>query len=214
MKDLKAAIFDWNGTLIDDVWIVHQSVIAIFESYGLKPPALKRYRNEIVADFMLFYLKYGIPSGTTKEELNKIRKKVLEERWNEVELHKGAAQTVKELKKIGLKIGIVSGEVPEILKKRLETFGIGHLFDSVKGGAWGHKEKSLAETLKKFGLKPKEAIYVDDTFDGITAAKNVGMAAIGWTKGYNSKRLVKKANPDFIADSMSKVKKIIKNGGR
>lgn len=212
MNRWKMAIFDWNGTLIDDPWIVFKSVEEIFKTYGLNPPTIEQYRDEIVADFMQFYRKYGIPGKATKEDLNKIRKRVLEEHWNEVKLHDGAIAMIEELKKLGLRIGIVSGEVPEILDKRLETFGIRHLFDSVKGGAWGYKEQALTETLKEFNLTPKEAFYLDDTFDGIGAAKSTGLATFGWTKGYHSIALVKKAGPDFLIYSMEKMLDIIKNG--
>lgn len=212
MNRWKMAIFDWNGTLIDDPWIVFKSVEEIFKMYGLEPPTIAQYRDEIVADFMQFYRKYGIPGKATKEELNEIRKRVLEEHWNEVKLHDGAVAMIEELKKLGLKTGIVSGEVPEILDKRLETFGIRHLFDSVKGGAWGYKEQALAETLEKFNLTPEQAFYLDDTFDGIGAAKTAGLATFGWTKGYHSIALVKTAEPDFLIYSMEEMLDIIKNG--
>ena len=203
------ALFDWNGTLIDDVRIVYKSVEEIFKTYGLKPPSVETYRNEIVANFMQFYSKYGIPEYATKEDLNKIRKRVLMEYWDSAKLHDNAVATIKELKRQGLKIRIVSGEVPEILEKRLKTFGIKYLFDVVKGGAWGHKEKALSETLKEFNLNPEQAFYVDDTFDGIGAAKNTGLATFGWTKGYHSLKLIKNAKPDFIISSMNELRNII-----
>lgn len=208
---MKLLILDWNGTAFNDKRVVYRSVKTIFETYGVKPPARKQYFEEITADFMKFYWKYGIPKTATGDDLNKIRKTYLEAHWNEAKLNKGLETLLDWCVYKLIRTAIVSAEVEEVLKKRMESFRLNIYLDRVKGSAW-NKEEAFVEILDYFGVKAEEAVYVDDTFDGITAAKNVELKTIGFTKGYNSVSRIKLAEPDFMVSRLAQIVGMILEG--
>lgn len=203
-------VCDWNGTILDDLALVYASVLEIFRVYGIRPPPIAVYQAEITARFMDFYHAHGIPASVTPYDVNAIRKRFFEKRWNDVRLHRHADELLVLMEQLQLFVGIVSAEVDDVLNKRLLQFGITHYFDTVIGNAWD-KEKALREALDVFHFLPEEAAYVDDTEDGLTAAKNVGMLAIGVTHGYHSPGRIFSAQPDerYVARSFSHLKRII-----
>lgn len=202
----KLGIFDWNGTLLDDLNLVYGSVTAIFKYYNLKPPELATYREKITAQFMNFYYGEGIPKTATGDDLNKIRKEYFEKHKDEVMLNKNALATLKKLKTMSMKTAIVSGEMAGYLQKRLKQFEISHLFDKVCDGAYD-KEKALTQTLYYFRVKPEESFYVDDTEDGIKAAKKVGIKTFGFIhpNSYHSPERILSAEPNYPIYSLDKI---------
>lgn len=209
-RPLLMVICDWNGTLLDDLGLVYGSVLEIFSVYGLPPPSLGQYRAEITADFKEFYHAHGIPDGVEIHDLNAIRKRYFEKRWKEARLHRNADEFLELLQQLKLFMGIVSAEIDTVLKKRLEQFGITQYFDGVIGNAWD-KEKALKEMLGMFHFLPEEAAYVDDTFDGLMAARKVGILPIGVTHGYHTPGRIFSAQPDerYVARSFPHLKHIV-----
>ncbi len=193
--ELKLAVFDWNGTTIDDLPLVYGSVKEIFRIYGIPAPPLESYREEITADFMKFYENHGL-TGATKEDLNAIRKRYLAEHGHAAKLHPGAKELIELCKRIGLQTAIVSAEIADVLDKRVTEFGLFPFIDRITGGAYD-KPAALIETLDFFGVAAENAFYLDDTFDGLMAAKAVGLNTIGFCNGYNSRKRIMYAEPDF-----------------
>lgn len=198
MNKIEAVIFDWNGTLHDDLGgLAYRSVVEIFETYKLPPPTLDEYRQEITASFMKFYYKHGFaPNFSGQGEdgdskaLNVIRKKYYTENGDKGNIRPDATQTVFNLRSMGIKVGIVSAEIESILFEKLNSSDLHRLFDSqfVRAQIWGDKGPALLEMCKKLDVSPGNTIYVDDTVDGTGSAKKVGLLPIGFGNetGYNS----------------------------
>ena len=68
MKNL--VLFDWNGTLYDDVSDWFKAVRDVFSYFGKKPPTIKQYFAELQGDYLEIYQKRGIV--ISREELGKI----------------------------------------------------------------------------------------------------------------------------------------------
>ena len=45
----KMIIFDWNGTLIDDVWLNLNAINGVLEKRGIKPITTEYYKMVIIA---------------------------------------------------------------------------------------------------------------------------------------------------------------------
>lgn len=118
MDKIEAVIFDWNGTLYDDLeGLAYRSVIKIFETYNLSPPTIDEYRQEITASFMKFYYKHGfVPNfsgqgadGDSKA-LNVIRKKYYTDNGDKGNIRQDATRTMLNLRAVGIKVGIERAE--------------------------------------------------------------------------------------------------------
>ncbi len=198
----KLVVCDWNGTLLNDLWLAYLSTEKIFEAFGVPVPTLREYQNEIESDFSKFYIQHGIANFDLNIN-NTIRTRVFEENWDKVELH-GPVVTnriLMRMKELGLRLAIVSAELPEILARRMEQFQLGDVFDYVRGGTWP-KNAALGEVLVHFGVKPEETFYIDDTYEGISIAKEHGMKTFGFTEGYNTRERIIDAKPTYVVSSL------------
>ncbi len=209
LKHVKTAVCDWNGTLINDLPLVYESVKLIFSTFGLPAPTLREYREEMSQEWVNFYLNHGIPPGDSMEELKKtlngIRRNVLETHWDSVELHPGAVDSLSLFKARGMKVLLVTGEVEEIVEQRLRQFNLTRFFDGVFGGAYRKNE-----ILAGLDLLPEESMYADDDPMGLRGAKALGFVTIGMTHGYASERRIRDANPDLVANNFAEVIEFMK----
>jgi len=209
----RVVIFDFNGTLIDDLHIAYGSVQKIFSVYHLSCPTIDQFREEISADFMEFYYGHGFPRTTTVEELNTIRKSFYETSGHNAKIRMDVPATLRWLFSAGLHTAIVSAERSATLYKYLVQGGLQKWFDCILPEAWGKgtKQKYLLSVAEIFEVEPSDMIYVDDTVDGLTAARNAGVIPVAFTNptGYNSaSRLLKVAN--LSIKEISEVGEIVK----
>lgn len=203
-----AVIFDWNGTLLDDFWLMTRAMQEIFRHYGVVPPSGETYRKEMNATSMLaiekFYHDHGIPSHITLREMNEIWHRVTREHWRETELFIGAREVLEECGRIGVFCGLVSAEKKEILAERLRMFEIENRFQSVEGDAYD-KRAALEAMLARAGIMSACAVYVDDTEAGIAHAKAAGMKTVGVASGYSSAERIIRANPDLFVHTVAEL---------
>lgn len=187
----KVIVFDFNGTLLDDLHVAYGSVREIFRTYGISCPTLEQYREEISADFMELYYRYGFPRTTTADDLNVIRKKFYQANEGAAQIRADAPATLDWLFVHGFRTAIVSAETMTTLHKYLVQSGLQRKFDFVRAEAWGSKEakvNAFLQTVQVFGCLPAEMIYLDDTVDGLIAAKNAGVTPVAFINptGYTS----------------------------
>jgi len=213
MRLPKIVIFDFNGTLLDDLHIAYGSVQEIFRVYDIPCPAVKQYREEISADFMEFYYQHGFPRTITAEELNEIRRKFYRANGDNARIRVDVYSTINQLLVLGFYTAIVSAEVTTTLHKYLLREGLNRKFDFVRPEAWGSKEaksKALLQVADVFNCSPEDMIYVDDSVDGLMAAKNTSVVPMAFTNptGYNSShRLMEVA--DISVNEISDLKGLL-----
>ena len=63
------------------------------------------------------------------------------------------------------------------------------------------KDKKLRSAMRKYNLNPKETFYIGDETRDIEAAKKVRIKSVAVTWGFESEKVLKKADPDFIIKS-------------
>lgn len=202
------AIFDWNGTLLDDLSVVYESIVEIFKAYKLPAPTLEQYRNEIETDFMKFYYDHGTPKEVTADDLNAIRKAYLIIHGQKAHLRPEAKELLFLCQKLKMSTAIVSGEREDMLLEKLKQLKISPFFNVVRSNSW-EKEKVLVEVLDQLIVPAEKAFYLDDSVDGLQSAKNLGIVTIGFTAGYCPETKILGVKPDFQIDSLEKVMEII-----
>lgn len=202
MREQKLAMFDWNGTLLDDVKIAHKGVSKIFQHFGLIPPPFDEYRNEITVDIISFYHQRGIPPTTSYEDLNKIFKPVIEGHWGRVELSRYANPLLRHCEMFEIPRVLITMENDVIIGRRIKQFKLTDKFDQIIARAHD-KAAVMKSMLDKFGVKdPQEAFYLGDTIGDIEASKEAGVVSIAYTNGYNSRKKLEAAKPDYLVDGL------------
>lgn len=217
---LDLIILDNNGTMWDDLHVNYGMIQEIYRQYarkiepGTPVPTVEQFREEICADFMNFYRDHGFTQELFPQkdkelgmELNVIRKAYYAEHGKAAQFRPGLAEFLQEARDWGLKTAVCSAEMEEMLKQNMTAAGLSPLLDDIHGNAFPHKEEVLARILVDLGVQPERAAYVDDTVDGLTAAKHMGMVRIAFAHetGYNSRPRLEKTNPQMVVGSFTEL---------
>jgi phosphoglycolate phosphatase-like HAD superfamily hydrolase len=197
-------IFDWDGTLLDNIGITHEASSHTFKTLApeVPIPTLEEFREEFSAEnVMEYYYKRGIPRTVTKDELYALWESKYDPLCIEhVRLHKGAGHLLHILNAYHVRNGIVSAARPSTVT-HLERLKITRYFEHVLFDAHD-KEIGILAMLDRCKILPRYAFYVDDTVSGIQQAKRAGVTTIGFIHGQNSERLIRAAKPDHVVGSM------------
>ena len=103
--------------------------------------------------------------------------------YAEFHLYPDVQETLSKLKKMGLKLGIITGGYEEDIEMILPKTGLAELFDVKVGvntaGKRKPNPKAFKYALKQLNLKPSEAIFVGDNLKAdYEGAEKVGMMPV------------------------------------
>jgi len=184
---LKAVIFDLDGTLIDskiDFRKMKRRNIRLLEASGVEKGLLtEEMLNHDIEKRAIEDLR---KKGVSEEEIQRVFQKVAEimsevelEAIEDVKLLDGVVETLEKLKKIGLKIGIITRSCREYANRILEGFELERLIDALAARDDVLKPKPDPEhpryLMKILGVKPSETVLIGDHPIDALCAKNVGM---------------------------------------
>lgn len=203
----RLCIFDWNGTLQDDLHHIYEcGVRRIFAHFGLPCPTLDEYRNEVSANFMPFYHAHGIPTDVGRDDLNAIMAEGFKEKGRPADLFPDAADVVRMLHEWGFELMVVSGYAQEKLDAAVSRSGLGPFFSRVIGDV-SAKEPVYEECVRISGAG--HVVGVGDTVEDALAARSVGGTAFLCHRGFHTKERLSAETADleevYLIDALSDV---------
>jgi pyrophosphatase PpaX len=209
-REIKAVLFDIDGTLIDTTNLILSCYRHTFKIHSLKPKSDK----EIISLFGKPLEEcYGIhfPEKNSKV-LGETHLSFQEKNLHLCKSYEGAKETLKMLKEKGIKIAAVSARSKRTTKKSLEETGLIKYIDIVISREDVTHSKpnpeALLLALKALKVSPKHAIMVGDTRVDVEAGKNAGIKTIGVIYGPLGIKL-EEANPDLLVSSISGIVQFI-----
>ncbi len=192
MGKYKYVIWDWNGTLLDDLKINYDAINELLEKRGLPLlESLEQYRDFFGFPIISFYEKAGF--DFSKEDFKDTAKDYIEayyQRFYECDIFPETEGVLREVLALGVDQLIISASEQSGLIKQVEAFGIDHLFSNILGTSDIYA-KSKVEIGKAFikekGINPKEVLFVGDTTHDFETAEGIGCDCLLVSKGHNSK---------------------------
>ena len=183
-KDIKAAIFDLDGTLIDSMWIWEKIDTDYLINKGYtKPENLKDEIGHLSFEQTAIYFKNKFNISDTVEEIMKEWHSMAVAHYTkDVKLKPGAKDFLIKLKTMNIKIGLATSNSQELLKAALEANGIYELFDSITTTDEVARGKNFPDVYllssEKLGVKPHECVVFEDILPAVQGAKAAGMKVI------------------------------------
>jgi HAD superfamily hydrolase (TIGR01509 family) len=185
---LKAVFFDWGYTFVKGFKYRDKELNKLLKPFGLSWKIFKEIWRK-------FYILRSSGKIKTDKEFELIIqrttqklipvKKIIEITIESQIIPKEHIKIVKELKK-DFKVGILSNNIREWVLPVLKNYKIENLFDALiissKVGARKPDAIIYYEALKKFSIKPEEAIFIaDELSEDLVPARGLGMKTI-WLK--------------------------------
>lgn len=189
------AIFDFNGTIQDDVPYVYAGVRGVLMRFGITPPTLEEFLRWIRPEFGPFYWDLGVPRTVTESELNAIIAEVLA---SEPYPHAfpDALETIRTLAQESVACAVVSGWPEPGLGRALERHGVRAHVSFVRGGVtW--KASVFRECMAQAGIPSERTYVVGDTIYDAEAAHEVGAKPLICPRGFHSRERIVEAIADI-----------------
>ncbi|WP_429125120.1 HAD-IA family hydrolase [Aeromonas veronii] len=213
MQDIRLAIFDWDGTLMDSVGRIVACVQGAARDCELAVPAPTQIRQIIglsldVAMSRLFPLRSD--SGTAIDERQIA---MLIDRYRHHYLHDatpspmfaGAGELLHDWRFRGLQLAVATGKSRRGLDRVLDQTGLRPLFVTSRGADEARSKPDplmLEQILDELGLSPRQAVMVGDSVHDMAMAEAIAMPRIGVTWGVDSRDALSRYGPVAVVDSM------------
>lgn len=183
-KNIKAAIFDLDGTLIDSMWVWSQIDIDYLASKRLEVPS--NLKDEIAhlgfIDVALYFKKRFNLDDDLETILETWNKMALEHYSHNVKLKPGVLEFLKYLKDNDIKIGLASSSNLLLIESVLKSNGIYEYFDAITTTDEAKKDKSNPDVYllaaDKLKTSPDSCVVFEDIPEGIKGAKLANMSTI------------------------------------
>lgn len=209
---IKYLIWDWNGTLFNDVHLGVSIINNLLENNSLPPLTYDKYRNIFTFPVFEYYQKAGFDFNKISFEiLGKMFIEQYEKRKFEMDLFEGARDILQLAKNNGIKQSILSAYKLDTLLEVLQHYNILQFFENVSGLNdiyAGSKEKLGLELRKKIKLNKEEILLVGDTLHDADVAKAMDVECILISNGHQSQEKLK-ANGNIVLSDISELKNII-----
>ena len=218
-RRLQVILFDLDGTVLKNTFKAKEAKTAVIKriaELGLDANGITV--DDTVATMMQKAEEQAAKEGklsreSLRENLSMVLDKFDIEALYESELKKSAKNVICELKRSGVKVGLVSNSGSKGVKLALEKFDIQEFFDVVITRDDVKKIKPNGECIRRalsvLGYSPSDAAYVGDSWIDVMAAKDAGVMAIAIVGGISSKEKLLQSSPDKIIHSLDELLNIV-----
>ena len=205
MEKIKAVIFDLDGTLLNTLDDLADSVNRTMQKFGFKTRTNDEIRS-FVGNGVGLLIKRSMPEGNEErfeECLEAFRKDYSENMSNKTAPYDGITDLIKELRRKNIKIAVVSNKFDGAVKELCDFY-----FKDIIDKSIGESEKirkkpapdSVLGVLDYFGLDNSEAVYIGDSDVDMDTAHNANVISIGVTWGFRTRELLQEHGADYIVD--------------
>lgn len=171
-------IWDWNGTLFDDLDLSLYCLNRLLYNNGYKPIyTYEEYKSVFRFPIKDYYVKAGF-------DFSKKPYEILADEYMEMylpmakycSLNKDALKTLDAVDKKGIRQVILTATTSENLIKQLEPFGIEDLFYLLLGtdNHYSHSKMQLAKEFRERAADAGNIYYIGDSMHDYEVAKAMG----------------------------------------
>jgi len=172
-------VWDWNGTLLDDVWLAVATMNTLLERRGMPLIDKDEYVRHFDFPVIDFYRHVGFDFDAEPFEVVAIEFiDAFEARRFECRLHPGAVATLDALRARGFAQSVLSATQHDSLRQYVAHFGIQDRFSHIfgLGDHFAHGKTDLAHHwLATSRAAPGEALLIGDTIHDAHVARAIGV---------------------------------------
>lgn len=204
IEKYKHIIWDWNGTIINDVELCVELINGLLIVRGFEELTISSYREVFTIPVKNYYAQLGF--DFSKESFEIIGKQWMDEyerRKFECGLYDGVKDVLLKINGMGIGQSILSAYSQHTLDEMVEYYGLTKYFthivglDNIYAASKLHLGKDL---MKQLGNGKGETLLIGDTEHDYEVAAEIGTDCVLIANGHQSKEKLEKLNGVVIDD--------------
>jgi HAD superfamily hydrolase (TIGR01509 family) len=206
---IRAIVFDFDGLILDTEEPVYRSWLEVYHAHGEELP-FERWVQIVGSTTIGFH-----PQQHLEERLGRpLPKEVLDRRVGRrtemilaQHLLPGVVERMEEARAAGMKLGVASSSTSDWVRGHLMRLGILEKFDCMRcrdDVAHAKPDPDLyVAVLECLGVSASEAIAIEDSPNGVTAAKRAGMRCVAIPNSITAR--LDLSHADLVLGSLAEV---------
>jgi len=193
----KVAIFDLDGTILNTLEDLADTMNYCLRAYGMKERSLNEIKS-FVGNGIRRLVERAVSNGTDAKTIEEIYAAFNQYYKDHCDVktrpYEGIPEVLKKLKEEGVLTAVVSNKADYAVKKLCKEYFDG-LFDYSVGEKEGIRRKpypdSVISAIEHFGANPDEAVFIGDSEVDYQTAHNAGIDVIMVSWGFRDEDYLK-----------------------
>ena len=212
--EVKAVLFDLDGTLVDTIPDLHAGVCAMLRDLGhpeLSLEVVSHFVGRGVHSLVKRSLGRSLAvvddsSPAPQEALERFRHHYTRENGRNAKIYPGVVEGLDALKAMGVPMALITNKPQAFTLPLLELTGLAGYFDVVVGGDVLPKVKpdpmALIWACGRLDVSPVDALFIGDSVNDFLAGRAAGCHVFLLPYGYNEGRDVQELDCDAIVPTV------------
>lgn len=192
-------IFDWSGTLVDDLGPVIEATNAVLGKYEIAALDREGFRRAFRLPYREFYadLLPGIPL----EELEAHFRPAFDAAITPVTVLPHAREKLEWCAALGIRCFVLTSMDTIAFERQMDGFGFRKHFEATYSGVLD-KRDIIHRILETHDLNPAETAFVGDMTHDVETARHGGISSIAVLTGYNHAEILAAVRPDITVPDL------------
>lgn len=211
----KLVIFDMDGTILDTLEDLTDSMNVSLREYGLPERRIDEIRR-FVGNGLHKLTERSVPDGTSDEVVENVFNYLFTYYREHCDIktkpYDGVISLIERLRAAGCKTAVVSNKADGAVQELCRCYFDG-LFDLAVGDRPNQRKKpapdSVNEILRELEISASEAVYVGDSDVDLETARNANMDCISVSWGFRDKDVLISKGATTIIDRPEEADEII-----
>ena len=199
-------IFDWSGTLVDDLGPVIEATNHVLGVYGKPPLDREAFRKSFRLPYREFYEEVLPEVGL--DELEKHFRAAFLASTAPVTVLPHAREKLEWCRRNGVRAFVLTSMDETAFHKQLEEFGLGEFFEATYSGVLDKRDLIL-EIIERHGLDPSDSAFVGDMTHDIDTAHHAKLTSVAVLTGYTHPGPLSLAKPDITVSDLDGLRRLM-----
>lgn len=199
-------IFDWSGTLVDDLGPVIEATNAVLGKYSIAALDRESFRRSFRLPYREFYTE--LLPHIPLEELEAHFRPAFDAALTPVTVLPFAREKLEWCTALGIRAFVLTSMDTLAFERQMDGFGLRHHFEATYSGVLDKREV-IHQILATHRLNPAETAFVGDMTHDVETARHGGISSIAVLTGYNHAEILAAVRPDLTVPDLGVLRNLL-----
>ncbi|MCB1276719.1 NUDIX domain-containing protein [Prosthecobacter sp.] len=199
---IRNLLFDWSGTLADDLPSVLRAVNGMLGAAGQAALTLEEFKSRFRLPYTEFFEEM-LP-GVSLERLQQLYLEHFPHAHEGVTLLPHAAEFIRYSAASGRRMVVLSSAPTEHVEAQARALGVRDAFEIMRCGVID-KRSEILTLLADLDMRAEDTAFIGDMRHDIEAGKAAGVLTVATCTGYESAGALLTAGPDLLVTDLSRL---------